>query len=144
MASRIENAAPPGNILITESIYHEIKNYVKCVKFGEITVKGIDKKLLTYTPTEITGNLKDILTLRQSNYEAFLSVDKGSVFEKLKEALFSPTFQLPGGHSVKDGTLKRVKELFVDMSNAVEEIAHDPHEEYVFKRYLQDKWDEFV
>jgi len=144
IASRIENAAPPGNILVTESIYHEIKEYVTCVKFGEINVKGIDKMMVAYSPTEITGNLRDILTLRQSNYEAFLSVDKGSVFEKLKEALFSPTFQLPGGHSSEDGTLVRAKELFVDISKAVENIAHDPHEEYVFKRYLQDKWDEFV
>ena len=144
VASRIETAAPPGNILVTESIYNEIKEYVKCVKFGEIKCKGIDEMMVAYSPIEITGNLRDILTLRQNNYEAFLSVNKGSVFERLKEALFSPTFQLPGGHSLEDGTLKRVKELFVDMSKAVEEIAHDPHEEYVFKRYLQKKWDEFV
>jgi hypothetical protein len=35
-------------------------------------------------------------------------------------------------------------ELFQDMAKATEEIANDFHEEYAFKRYLQQKWNEMM
>ena len=66
------------------------------------------------------------------------------MLEKLKESLFSPRFQLPEELSHPRGVYPLLEELFLDMSGAVDEIAHDYHEEYVFKRYLQDKWNEMI
>jgi hypothetical protein len=40
--------------------------------------------------------------------------------------------------------LSSLVDLFEELSGAVEKISGDYHNDYVFKRYLQDKWNEVV
>jgi hypothetical protein len=51
---------------------------------------------------------------------------------------------IPAEYSIHPDTLSRIKEAFNDILEAIEEITNDPHEEYVFKKYLQDKWNEIL
>jgi hypothetical protein len=40
--------------------------------------------------------------------------------------------------------LSSLVELFEDLSKAVEKISENYHNDYIFKRYLQDKWNEVL
>ena len=51
---------------------------------------------------------------------------------------------MPKSVTLEGQLVTHLKELFLDMSKAGEEIANDYHEEYVFKRYLQQKWNEMM
>ena len=35
-------------------------------------------------------------------------------------------------------------DIFAEISRAVEDVASDYHEEYAFKKYLQEKWDQLI
>ena len=142
IASRMETAAKPGEILITEATYSDIKDFVQCRLLGKITAKGIKEGIQAYTPERVFEETRKLLQVRKNNHDAFLQIEENSVFEKLKESLFSPHFHLPQGFEHQEGLLSHLQGLFVDMAQAVDEIANDYHEEYLFKRYLQDKWDE--
>lgn len=48
LASRLEGAARPGSILISDATYHQIKNTVRCRKAGKIRVRGIAQPVDTY------------------------------------------------------------------------------------------------
>jgi hypothetical protein len=144
IASRMESAAKPGEILITDKTYSEIQEYVQCRAIGRIQAKGIKGGIEAYIPERVLEDTQRILQVRKSNRNAFLEISDDTAIEKLKEALYSPHFPLPGkGEHLKD-VYPLLQELFIDMSRAVDEIASDYHEEYVFKRYLQDKWDEMI
>jgi len=144
IASRMENAAKPGEILITEATYIEIKDYIQCRELGNIIVKKIKDGIPAYIPEKALEDTRKILQVRKNNRNAFISIGEDSVLEKLKESLFSPQFHLPRGLDHPKGVYPLLEGLFQDMSHAVDEIAHDYHEEYVFKRYLQDKWEEMI
>ena len=62
---------------------------------------------------------------------------------QLKESMFEPEFQVPAGGSglaMEERQLASLQGLFKDFAKAAEDLSKDYHEEYVFKRYLQDKW----
>ncbi|MFD1261295.1 adenylate/guanylate cyclase domain-containing protein [Entomomonas asaccharolytica] len=52
LASRLENAAQPGEILISEETYALIKDVILCRDKGEITVKGFSRPIRIY---EVVG-----------------------------------------------------------------------------------------
>jgi class 3 adenylate cyclase len=47
-ASRLENAAPPGDILISYATYALVKDRIRCEEQGHIEVKGIAYPIATY------------------------------------------------------------------------------------------------
>jgi len=58
--------------------------------------------------------------------------------------MFNPEYKIPERFKNGRKILESVEKLFSDITNAVEQIARDGHEEYVFKKYLQDKWLELL
>ncbi len=138
VASRMQSAGSPGDVLLTESTFEEIRDYVRCTKLGGIMVKGIKEAITAFSPEEITVDLAKV-------QEAGAATEKGalrdSTLEKLKETIFVPNFQAPAGKGEVAGLLKAT---FGEISRAIEDIASDYHEEYVFKKYLQEKWNQII
>ena len=48
LASRLESAAKPHNILISSDTYHQVKNTIKCNKSNLLKLKGINEEIITY------------------------------------------------------------------------------------------------
>ena len=70
--------------------------------------------------------------------------EKGAVLN-LKESMFKPEFILSEELSPQDSPLlASLVELFEDLSKVMEDISENYHDDYVFKRYLQDKWNEVL
>jgi len=68
--------------------------------------------------------------------------DAGSLLN-LKESMFKPEFTVPNYAKRKENLLlSALVGLFEDLSKAVENLSEDYHEEYIFKHYLQEKWNE--
>jgi hypothetical protein len=134
----MQSAGSPGDVLLTESTFEEIRDYVRCTELGGIMAKGIKEAITAYSPEEITVDLAKL-------QEAGAGTEKGtlrdSTLEKLKETIFVPSFQAPAGKGEVAGLLKAT---FGEISRAIEDIASDYHEEYVFKKYLQEKWNQII
>ena len=58
LASRLEGAASPGEILISYETYALVKDQIHCGKFGEITVKGISHPIQTYQVVDAHEDLE--------------------------------------------------------------------------------------
>lgn len=144
IASRMEAAAQPGDILITQATYDEIKDFIQCVKLGRFQVKGKKEAITAYSPEEIKRELLLMLETSNGSYAEGVSKADARMFERLRESLFSPCFEFPKRLSHRNGEFRIVREVFTDIAAAVSEISHDYHEEYIFKKYLQERWDEFV
>jgi len=144
IASRMETSAKPGEIMITGAVYNEVKDFVRCREVGMIMVKGVQEPIPAYVPERTLEETAQVLSVRKTSGVTYSSVDDDSVFEKLKESLFAPRFQLPAALEKTDGVYPLLRELFEEMSSAADEISHDYHEEYAFKRYLQEKWNEIM
>jgi len=51
-ASRLESAAKPGQITINEASYEKVKEYFKCQKVGEVSLKNKSKPMVIYEVIE--------------------------------------------------------------------------------------------
>jgi len=142
VASRMQSAASPGDILLTEGTYSEVRDYVRCIELGKIQAKGIKEAITAYSPEEITVDLKKI----QSEGEAAGDASKGrdASMEKLKETMFVPSFEVPADKGQAGSVAELVREAFSEIAQAVEDVASDYHEEYAFKKYLQERWNQLV
>jgi class 3 adenylate cyclase len=140
VASRMQSAARPGDTLLTEATFQEVKDYVRCTELGRIQVKGIKEAITAYSPEKVTVDLEKVQALAAEGAPA-AGLDRDSTLEKLKESIFTPTFAVPADKGERDEALGMLKAIFSEISRAIEEIASDYHEEYVFKKYLQEKWD---
>jgi hypothetical protein len=59
--------------------------------------------------------------------------------------MFKPQFSLPAELDGRDSTLiASLVDLFEDLSSAVEKISENYHDDYLFKHYLQEKWNEIL
>ena len=125
----MQSAATPGDVLLTDATYQEVRDYVRCTELGKIQVKGIKDAITAYSAEELTADPAKII---------------GAVpepgLQQLKESIFVPTFQVPPGVADRDKLASLLKEVFSEVSRAVEELAADYHDEYEFKKYLQEKW----
>jgi hypothetical protein len=144
-ASRMETSASPGDILITENVYEQIKEFISCESRGEQQVKGKEAVLQVYTPLDVSKEVRAFLEIKRSNLQSIADASSGSALSKLREVFYVPRFDIPPGLSqgVKEPMrlVNLLHTLFADMAEAATEITHDFHEEYLFKQYLQDKWD---
>ncbi len=144
VASRMETSANPGDILLTENTYNEIKDYVKCTKLGNIQVKGKKEAIPTYSAEYVSINLKTILKDKAAKDEETKKSQHTDAIINFKESLFSPKFELPPGITDNTNILKHMTTVFLDLSQMVEEISENYHEEYIFKKYLQHRWEELI
>jgi class 3 adenylate cyclase len=144
-ASRMETSAEPGEILITENVRAQISDFVTCENRGDLTVKGKEGALPVYVPLDVSRAVRALLHIKKANAQAVAEDGSGAAVERLKEAFYVPRFRIPPGISetLRDPVhlVNLLHTLFSDLSEAASEISHDYHEEYLFKRYLQEKWD---
>lgn len=79
LASRLESAASPGEILITHESWSLIKDVVLCQDKGEITVKGFSHPIKVYQVIDLRKNLGKQQNYVEENAEGFsmyMDVDK--------------------------------------------------------------------
>jgi class 3 adenylate cyclase len=141
VAARMEASAGPNEVLITETMYEKVKEYVTCDERGEVTVKGFDEPIKVYVPRGVVRDVRALLEIKSSNVASLLSQGKKGRYDGLKEAFFNPRFEIPAG-SDENGVSTIFKNLFHDLASMVSQITGDSHEEFLFKRFLQEKWDE--
>lgn len=145
VASRMETKAQPGDIYLTQATYEEIKEYVRCTQLGQLEVKGVAGGIIAYSAQEPLIDIDKFISEPKVTQDAVAGgKDAGSLL-KLQESMFKPQFDLPSELEGREGTfLPSLAELFEDLSKAVEKISENYHDDYVFKRYLQDKWNEVL
>lgn len=139
VAARMQGGvATVGEVVLTDSTHEEVKDYVRCTDLGMVQVKGIKDPIMAYSAKEITKNLDSI------SEEAAGKEARDASLQKLKESMFVPKFEAPeevGGH----GTLvSQLKTVFSDLSRMLEDATETYHEEYLYKKYLQDRWNSFL
>ncbi|MBN1525390.1 MAG: adenylate/guanylate cyclase domain-containing protein [Spirochaetales bacterium] len=147
VASRMQTAANPGDILLTNSTYQEIKNFINCTELGRIKVKGKEEAIIAYAAQDAKENLANILKTAGKKKEVAVPKKKeqnGSSLAGLQASMFAPSFDIPENLQTGKSLLQELGNLFQDLTGAVEEIAKDYHEEYEFKKYLQSKWDALI
>lgn len=59
LASRLEKACPPGEILLSYETYSHVKDLIECQVEGQIKAKGISEQISTYRVIDLYGNLAD-------------------------------------------------------------------------------------
>ncbi|MBA7626462.1 hypothetical protein ES703_33911 [subsurface metagenome] len=145
IAKRMETSANPGDTLLTPSTFEEIKEYVRCTRLGEIQVKGKPEAITTYSAEKIMVDIKQILSeSKAAPVETSIKAETSSLV-KLHESIFNPEFKIAENLQQRnEDILASLQSLFQDMTRAAEDIARDYHEEYVFKQYLQSKWNEMM
>jgi hypothetical protein len=142
VASRMQSTAAAGEIQISQSTFDEVKDYVRCTELGRIQVKGIKDGIVAYSPQEVTV---DLSRFRADGAAAKAGPEAtGASMEKLKESLFVPTFHVPEEMAGKRPLAGFLRDVFTEISRAVEDLASDYREEYVFKEYLQRKWNDLL
>jgi class 3 adenylate cyclase len=140
VAARMQSSASPGDILLTQATYEEIKEYVRCTRLGDLQLKGKSEPVTAYSADEV---LIDVNRLQAEAREPQAAAQGSRGPGQLKEAMFEPEFKVPAGGSglaMEERQLASLQGLFRDFAKAAEDLSKDYHEEYVFKRYLQDKW----
>jgi class 3 adenylate cyclase len=136
-ASRMQSAALPGAILITENTWKQVRENVRCTKMGTVSAKGIGD-VTAYQPEELIVDLGEVRAV--DGVERTL-VQKGSL-ERLRASLFVPEFQVPAAKADHPGA-KLLRELFGDIAQAVGDLLTDSQEQD-FKKYLQDQWNDLM
>jgi hypothetical protein len=89
LASRLESAATPGEILISYETYAHVKDEVECQEHGEINVKGIAYPVATYQVVDAYDNLGVHRQLiREDHPNLKLDLDLGAMTaEELNQAV---------------------------------------------------------
>lgn len=85
LASRLESAASPGEILIAYETYALVKDEILCEKFGEITVKGVSHPIEAYQVVEAFENLekeREVIHDVFPNYNLTIDLGKLSADEQ--------------------------------------------------------------
>jgi len=76
LASRLESAATPGEILISHETYALVRNEVFCEEVGSIEVKGISHPVETYRVIDLDANLQKDRGMVLENFPNFnLEID---------------------------------------------------------------------
>jgi hypothetical protein len=96
LASRLESAAAPGEILISYESYANVRDRTKCEERGEISVKGVAHPIATYMVIDTYDNLeKERLFIHEERPNFRLEIDveemsadnRGAAAAVLREAL---------------------------------------------------------
>ena len=141
VASRMETAANPGDILLTQSTYDEIKEYIKCTRLGNIIVKGKKESITAYAAEKVMTDTTHILKLSRKGLDKYVTDNKKNPLTVLKESLFTPDFSIPSSCKENRVVLEQVSNILTEITRMGKEITRDYSDEYMFKRYVQEKWD---
>ena len=144
VAARMQTSASPGDILLTQATYEEIREYVRCTRLGPLQLKGKAEPVTAYSADEVLIDVNQLLSEAREGSPQVTTPGARSL-GNLKESMFEPDFKVPDGGarpSLEDRQLRSLQGLFKDFARAAEDLSKDYHEEYVFKRYLQNKWRE--
>jgi class 3 adenylate cyclase/HEAT repeat protein len=144
IASRMETAANPGDILVTYPTYNEIKNYIQCTELGKVNIKGKQQPMTAYLVEKIKTDYEHLFHIKADEKQQTPKAGSQDDLVNLQQSLFSPAFEIPPQLDFARDLLQNVSKRFNDISTAVEEIAWDYQEEYEFKKYLYSKWKELV
>ncbi len=139
VASRMQTAATPGDILITEATWKEVREYVRCTELGPIQVKGIAEAITAYSPEEILVDLEKLRAAGGSGERG--PVQAGSL-ERLRESMFVPEFRVPDDKADQAG-VGLLRELFSEIARSVGDLLTDS-QEYEFEKYLQERWNDLM
>jgi adenylate cyclase len=85
LASRLESASAPGEILISYETYALVKDEILCKEFGEITVKGISHPVETYQVVDAYENLgseRELIHDEFPNYSLTIKLEALSADER--------------------------------------------------------------
>jgi hypothetical protein len=143
VASRMETLAQPGDIYLTHTTHEEIKEYIRCTELGQLEVKGVAGGVAAYSAQEPLIDIEKFVSESKAPKDKVAAgKDAGSLLN-LQESMFKPQFDLPEEGENRH-LLVPLAELFEDLSRAVEKLSENYHDDYVFKRYLQEKWNELL
>lgn len=85
MASRLESAAEPGEILISHETYSLVKDVILCQDRGEMTFKGYQNPERVYSAIDMRKNLGKNLTYFEhaaDGFSVYMDLDKINNYEK--------------------------------------------------------------
>ena len=83
LASRLESAATPGEILVSYETFAQVKDQILCEEKDTITVKGIAYPVATYQVVDSQDRDKYIIREEQPNLK--LDIDMGAMSEDDRE-----------------------------------------------------------
>jgi class 3 adenylate cyclase len=129
VAARMQSKAEKGEVYLTDATYQEIREHVPCMELGRIDVKGIEEAITAYKALELVADPANIVDD---------SPEPG--LQKLKESIFVPDFKVPPNAAEENRIPLLLKDIFTEISRAIEELAADYQDEFEFKKYLQEKW----
>lgn len=92
LASRMETAAEPGTVLVSESTYRLVQNQFEWIPLGEITVKGIKHPVRIYRPLSPSTVIDNRQNLELSN----VLIGKSHEFDVLRNCIEDLTDGLGG------------------------------------------------
>jgi class 3 adenylate cyclase/HAMP domain-containing protein len=89
LASRLESATTPGEILISHETYSMVKDEILCERVGEVRVKGISHPVETYkviNTYEQLGRQRDLISEDFPNFTLNIDLQKMSAAERQRAA----------------------------------------------------------
>lgn len=145
VASRMETAASPGEVLLTPETYKDIKEHVQCTQMGAIQVKGKAEAITPYSAVRILIDVDQLLS-GEGSAPAAGARRKGATgsLATLQESMFEPRFQASEGSGLPGGLVAHLESLFRDLTGLAEEVSDDYQQEYLFKQFLQERWDRML
>jgi hypothetical protein len=145
LASRMETAANPGEILMTQSTFDEVKKYIECVSLGPIQVKGRTEAMAAFRVLALRPDVG--LTASAQMLEEASVQETIQSYERLSQTETTPVcdYTFPHHLAPLEPKMKQsLVDVFTDITSAIEEIARDYHEEKALKKYLQAQWDKLI
>ncbi|HQQ62409.1 MAG TPA: adenylate/guanylate cyclase domain-containing protein [Pseudomonadales bacterium] len=85
LASRLETAAPPGEILISHETYSLIRDVILCDDKGTVSLKGFSQPIRVYSVVDFRKNVGDkqaYFEQRADGFSMFLDLDKVKNYDK--------------------------------------------------------------
>ena len=91
VASRMQGIAAKGDVVLTQSTFNEIREFVRCIEGGRVPVKGITDPVLIYFAKEVTKDLSSIA--ENDDSDGGKDQLRDPALQKLKESHFVPSFR---------------------------------------------------
>jgi adenylate cyclase len=85
LASRLETAAPPGEILVSHETYNMIKDVILCEDKGTITMKGFSLPVRVYAVKDFRSNLGEkqaYFEQRADGFSMYMDLEKVKNYDK--------------------------------------------------------------
>ncbi len=80
LANRLESAAMPGEILISQECWSLVKHHIHCQSMGDIKVKGFFRKIPIYSVVDLFSNIGQNRTYFEHNAKGFsLNLDTNNL-----------------------------------------------------------------